>query len=54
MIRLLHRWPGLVLAVLLLVTSLSGAVLALFPATDALQAPRVEAGGACAGNASGA
>ena len=44
MIRLLHRWPGLVLAVLLLVTSLSGAVLALFPVTDALQAPRVEAG----------
>ena len=37
--RSLHRWPGLVLAVLLFVTSLSGAALSLFPALEAAQAP---------------
>lgn len=39
MMRSLHRWPGLVLAVLLFVTSLSGAALSLFPALEAVQAP---------------
>jgi sulfite reductase (NADPH) flavoprotein alpha-component len=43
MIRLLHRWPGLVLAALVLVSSLSGAALALFPAMEAVQAPRADA-----------
>lgn len=32
MMRILHRWLGLVLTVLLLVTALSGAALSLFPA----------------------
>lgn len=36
MIRLLHRWPGLIAAVLLIVLSLSGAVLSVFPAIEAL------------------
>lgn len=35
MIRILHRWPGLVLAALLLTTALSGAALSLFPALEA-------------------
>jgi sulfite reductase (NADPH) flavoprotein alpha-component len=44
MIRILHRWPGLVLAVLLLVTSLSGVALSLFPALESVQALQAEAG----------
>lgn len=35
MIRILHRWPGLVLAALLLTTALSGAALSLFPVLEA-------------------
>ena len=42
MMRILHRWLGLVLSVLLIVTALSGAALSLFPAIDAVQAPRAE------------
>lgn len=34
MMRILHRWLGLVLAVLLFVTALSGAALSLFPALE--------------------
>jgi sulfite reductase (NADPH) flavoprotein alpha-component len=34
MMRILHRWLGLVLAVLLVVTALSGAALSLFPALE--------------------
>jgi len=34
MMRILHRWLGLVLAALLLVTALSGAALSLFPALE--------------------
>ncbi|WKZ12200.1 MAG: PepSY domain-containing protein [Gammaproteobacteria bacterium] len=34
MVRILHRWLGLVLAVLLVVTVLSGAALSLFPALE--------------------
>ncbi len=44
MIRMLHRWPGLAAALVLIVLSLSGAALALFPAADRLTAPQVEAG----------
>lgn len=44
MIRLMHRWPGLVLAVLLLVISLSGAALSVFPALESARAPAVPAG----------
>lgn len=36
MMRILHRWPGLVLALLLVVTALSGAVLSLYPALEAV------------------
>lgn len=39
MMRILHRWPGLVLAALLFVTALSGAALSLFAALEAVQAP---------------
>lgn len=42
MMRILHRWLGLVLSVLLIVTALSGAALSLFPAIDAVQAPKAE------------
>ena len=42
MIRILHRWPGLVLSVLLVVTAISGAALSLFPAIEATQAPDTE------------
>ena len=44
MMRILHRWPGLVLAALLFVTALSGAALSLFPAMEAFQAPQANAG----------
>ncbi|PHV10427.1 PepSY domain-containing protein [Chitinimonas sp. BJB300] len=44
MTRILHRWPGLVLAVLLLVMSLSGVALSIFPALDSTHAPQTEAG----------
>lgn len=43
MMRILHRWPGLVLATLLLVTALSGAALSVFPALEAVQAPPADA-----------
>ena len=43
MIRILHRWPGLVLAALLLVISLSGAALSIFPALESARAPAAEA-----------
>lgn len=39
MMRILHRWPGIVLAALLFVMALSGAALSLFPALEAVQAP---------------
>jgi sulfite reductase (NADPH) flavoprotein alpha-component len=44
MIRKLHRWPGLLVAVLLLVSALSGAALSLYPAIEAFRAPSVETG----------
>ena len=39
MIRALHRWPGLLALALVLVLSLSGAALSLFPAAERLAAP---------------
>ena len=39
MIRSLHRWPGLIAAALLVVLSLSGAVLSVLPASEALRTP---------------
>lgn len=38
MIRILHRWLGLVLSVLLVVTAISGAALSLLPAIESVQA----------------
>ncbi|EXL02676.1 PepSY domain-containing protein [Aquamicrobium defluvii] len=43
MMRALHRWPGLVAALLLIVLSLSGAVLSLFPAAERLTSPQAAA-----------
>lgn len=44
MTRILHRWPGLILAALLCVTTLSGAALSVFPALNALRAPHAVSG----------
>ena len=43
MIRLLHRWPGLVALLLVLMLALSGAALSVFPAADRLTTPQAEA-----------
>ena len=39
MIRTIHRWPGLIAAVLLVVLSLSGAAMSVLPWLEARQAP---------------
>jgi sulfite reductase (NADPH) flavoprotein alpha-component len=39
MIRKLHRWPGLLAAVLLIALALSGAALSVFPALDRVASP---------------
>lgn len=44
MLRFLHRWPGLLAAVLLIVIALSGAALSVLPALDRLTSPAVVAG----------
>ena len=44
MIRLLHRWPGLLALVLVTVLALSGAALSVFPMAERLTAPQVVAG----------
>ncbi len=44
MIRWLHRWPGLIAAVFLIVLALSGAALSVFPAMERLSAPQAETG----------
>ena len=45
MIRSLHRWPGLIAAALLVVLSLSGATLSVFPALETVRTPaQTEAG----------
>jgi len=43
MIRILHRWPGLLALALIVVLSLSGAALSVFPALDRLSAPQASA-----------
>ncbi len=43
MMRALHRWPGLLAALLLVVLSLSGAALSLFPAAERLSSPQAAA-----------
>ncbi len=40
MMRVLHRWPGLLLAVLLCVTAASGVALSVFPALEAVRSPQ--------------
>lgn len=44
MIRLSHRWPGLAALLLVLLLTLSGAALSVFPAADRLIAPQAESG----------
>ncbi len=44
MLRTLHRWPGLLALALLLVLSVSGAALSVFPAAERLAAPQAAAG----------
>ena len=41
MTRKLHRWPGLFAAILLIILSISGAALSVFPALDRVSAPAV-------------
>lgn len=41
-LRSLHRWPGLIVAALLIVTALSGAALSVFPALETLRTPQPE------------
>lgn len=43
MIRLVHRWPGLVAGLLLLVLSLSGALLSIFPVVERLSSVQADA-----------
>ncbi|MDX5350301.1 MAG: PepSY domain-containing protein, partial [Paracoccaceae bacterium] len=44
MIRLLHRWPGLLALALVTLLALSGAALSVFPAAEHLSAPQAVAG----------
>uniref|UniRef100_UPI0035B316C5 PepSY domain-containing protein n=1 Tax=Paenirhodobacter enshiensis TaxID=1105367 RepID=UPI0035B316C5 len=43
MLRSVHRWPGLILAILILVSALSGAALSVFPALERLSSPQAGA-----------
>ena len=40
MIRVLHRWPGLLALVIVTILTLSGAMLAVFPTVEHLSAPQ--------------
>ena len=42
MLRVIHRWPGLLAALLLTVLALSGAALSIFPAAERLSAPQAD------------
>ena len=44
MLRVLHRWPGLLALVLITVLALSGAALSVFPAAERLAAPQAASG----------
>ena len=44
MIRVLHRWPGLLALVLVTLLALSGAALSVFPVMERLSAPQAVAG----------
>jgi sulfite reductase (NADPH) flavoprotein alpha-component len=43
MLRLAHRWPGLLAAIVLIVLSLSGVALSVFPASESLMSPQAQA-----------
>ncbi|PTV94776.1 sulfite reductase (NADPH) flavoprotein alpha-component [Rhodobacter aestuarii] len=42
MLRLLHRWPGLLAMALVLLLSVTGAILSLYPMAERLNVPQVE------------
>lgn len=44
MLRFIHRWPGLIALALVVLLSVSGAALSLFPAAERLATPQAEAG----------
>lgn len=44
MTRILHRWPGLMAAILVFVLGLSGAALSVYPALERVTAPQAAAG----------
>ena len=44
MLRSLHRWPGLLAAILLIAISLSGVALSVFPAMERATRPAVAEG----------
>lgn len=44
MIRVLHRWPGLLALLLVTVLALSGAALSVFPTAERIASPQAEAG----------
>lgn len=43
MLRVVHRWPGLVAGLLLMVLSLSGTALSIFPAVEKFSSPQADA-----------
>lgn len=44
MIRMLHRWPGLLALALVMVLAISGAALSVFPVAERFSTPQAEAG----------
>ena len=44
MIRAVHRWPGLLALALIVILTISGAALSVFPALQTLSAPQAAAG----------
>ena len=42
MFRVIHRWPGLLAALLLIVLSISGAALSIFPAGESISSPQAD------------
>ena len=44
MIRAVHRWPGLLALALIVILTISGAALSVFPALQTISAPQAAAG----------
>ncbi len=42
MFRVIHRWPGLLAALFLIVLSISGAALSIFPAVESISSPQAD------------